>query len=156
MEAIVARRGDLVAVQHDLLSELAGSGRIVDWTLDGSGDVDTITIDCEVAVANEPDFLSVTDLLAVEDVLLIGATSGVIIRGPDGLSSVIALDNTTGQTAVLELATPIPAADVYAGALVSIGRTGQEALRLVVFAVDPQEDFTASLTLVDEAPEIWA
>lgn len=156
VEAIVARRGDLVAVQHDLLSELAGSGRIVDWTLDGSGDVDTITIDCEVAVANEPDFLSVTDLLAVEDVLLIGATSGVIIRGPDGLSSVIALDNTTGQTAVLELATPIPAADVYAGALVSIGRTGQEALRLVVFAVDPQEDFTASLTLVDEAPEIWA
>ncbi len=37
VEAIVARRGDLVGVQHDLLSQFAGSARIVNWTLNGSG-----------------------------------------------------------------------------------------------------------------------
>jgi hypothetical protein len=156
VEAIVARRGDLVAVQHDLLSQYAGSGRITNWTLNGSGQVTSITLDCSVATVNEPEMLSVTNLLAVPDMLDLGKQTGVIIRGPDGPGAVRTLSNATGQTETLTFATPIPAADVYDGALVSIGQTGSEVLRLIVFSVEPREDFTATLTLVDEAPEIWA
>ena len=156
VEAIVARRGDLVAVQHDLLSQLSGSGRIIDWTVDGLGQVTSITLDSEVSVVSEPDMLAVTDLLAVPDMLLLGETSGAVIRGPDGPSPVRLLSNATATTATLQIATPFPAADLYDGALVAVGQTGNEVLRLIVFSVDPREDFTASLTLVDEAPEIWA
>ena len=156
VEAIVARRGDLVAVQHDLLSQYAGSGRITDWTLNGAGQVTSITLDSAVSIVNEPDLLAVSDLLAVPDMLDLGKKTGVIIRSSSGPSPVRALSNATGQTSTLTFATPIPAADVYEGALVAVGPTGSEVLRLIVFSVEPREDFTATLTLVDEAPEIWA
>ncbi len=156
VEAIVARRGDLVGVQHDLLSQYAGSGRITNWTLNGLGQVTSITLDCAVSIVNEPEMLSVTNLLAVPDMLALGTRSGAIIRGPNGPSAVRILTNATGEASTLTLATPIPAAEVYEGALVSIGAAGQEVLRLIVFSVEPREDFTATLTLVDEAPELWA
>lgn len=156
VEAIVARRGDLVAVQHDLLSQYAGAARITDWTLNGSGQVTSITLDSAVAVVNETNMLAVTNLLAVPDMLALGQRSGAVIRGADGPSPVRLLSNATGEAATLTFATPIPAADVYEGALVAIGSSGREVLRLIVFAVEPREDFTATLTLVDEAPEIWA
>lgn len=156
VEAIVARRGDLVGVQHDLLSQYAGFGRITNWTMNGSGQVTAITLDCSITIVNEPNLLAVSDMLAVADLLNLGVQSGAVTRGPDGPSPVRVLTNASGQHSTLTLASPISAADVYDGALVSIGATGQEVLRLIVFSVEPREDFTATMTLVDEAPELWA
>lgn len=155
-EAIVARRGDLVVVQHDMLTSRSGSGRIIDWEFDGSGNVTQITLDSEVDLVNEPDMLSVTDLLAVPDMLALGLTSAAIIRGPSGPSDPLPLTNATGASDVLVLAAPIAAADVYDGALVSVGPSTKELLRLIVFGVEPRADYQATLTLVDEAPAIWA
>jgi hypothetical protein len=154
-EAIVARRGDLVAVQHDLISALSGSGRVVGWTANNAGLVDAVQLDSAVEVINEPAVLAVTDVLAVPDVLKLGLSSGVVIRGASGPATARALSNATGTTDVLQFATPIAATEVFEGALVAVGPRGSETLRLIVFAIEPQEDFTASLTLVDEAPQIW-
>ncbi len=115
----------------------------------------SITLDCAVSITNEPDLLAVTDLLAVSDMLLLGMRSGAS-SAPRTPGTVRVLTNASGEHTTLTLATPIPATDVYEGALVSIGAKGQEVLRLIVFSVEPREDFTATLTLVDEAPELWA
>lgn len=155
-EAIVARRGDLVAVQHDMLSAYGGAARIIGRTLDGSGDVTHLQLDAPVRLPGGPDMLSVADLLQVEDMLQLGATAACIIRGPDGPGDLLPLANAAGVTADLELVTPIPAADAPVGGLVVAGQAGQEILRLIVWSVDPQDDYTSTLTLVDEAPEIWS
>lgn len=154
-QAVVARRGDLVAVQHDMISQWHGAGIVVDLTFDGAGDVTHITLDCDVQISAEPDLLSVPDLLAVSDMLTLGQSSGAIVRGPSGPSAVLPLANATGTTNVLELVTPISAASIYEGALVSVVLSAAEILRLIVFSVDPLDDYQARLTLVDEAPELW-
>lgn len=154
VQAVVARRGDLVAVQHDMISEWHGAGIVLDVTFDGSGDVTHITLDSEVQISAEPDLLDVPDLLAVADMLTLGLSSGAIVRGPSGPSAVLPLANTGGATNLLELVTPIPASSIYEGALVSVVLSAAEILRLIVFSVDPLDDYQARLTLVDEAPEL--
>ena len=53
----------------------------------------------------------------------------------------------------LVLLTAIP---VEPGALFSAGPLGTEVARMIVFSVEPHADLTATLTLVDEAPRLWA
>lgn len=156
VEAIVCRRGSLVGVQHDMLTRLSGSARIIDWQVDGAGEVTHLVLDSEVEVANEDDVLSVVDMLAVEDVLSLGQTTGVAVRGPTGVSDIVRVANASGSTDVLELEDPLPASVVTEGGLVAVGGTGQEYLRLIVFDMQAREDGSVALTLVDEAPQIWA
>ena len=44
-EAIVCRRGSLVGVQHDSLEVQSGSGRVIDITFDGSGNITALVLD---------------------------------------------------------------------------------------------------------------
>lgn len=155
-EAIVCRRGDLVGVTHDTLTRWMGSGRVIDMTFNGSGLVDSIRLDTMVEVVNEPDMHAVADMHAIADMHLVGLTSGAIIRGPDGPAPAVALTNITGQSDVLQLAVPVDPADLPEGALVVVGLRAAETLRLIVFEVAPQADLTATLTLIDEAPELFA
>jgi hypothetical protein len=152
-ENIVCRRGSLVAVQNEALSQHTGAARIVDLTLDGAGMVTAVRLDSEVPVRNEIDLLSVPDLLAVPDMLALGAKTGVMIRR-DGSVTTHAVSNATGDTDTLTFAAPISAVGIGLGALVSVGPLTIEALRLIVFAIEPEPDLTATITFVDEAPGI--
>ena len=154
-EAIVCRRGDLVGVQHDMLTAQAGAGRIVDWEFDGSGDIAAIWLDEAVPVANEPDLHAVADMHAITDMHAIGRKTGAAIRLSDGSVATEELANTTGESARLEFASAISPTGVTEGLLATVGPLGREFMRAVVFAIRPRADFSASLTLVDEAPEIW-
>lgn len=154
-EAIVCRRGDLVGVQHDMLTSRAGGGRVIDIEEDASG-VKAIHLDEEVPVDNDPGVLAVTDWLAVKDVLSLGETSGVALRRTDGTVTVHPIANPAGSASRLEFATPIPSSGIEGGTLAAVGRLGSEYLRLIVFSVMPRPDLEASLTLVDEAAELWA
>lgn len=155
-EALVARRGDMVLVQHDMLTSRSGSGRVSDVAINGAGNVTSITLDCEVDLVNEPDMLTVQNLLAVPDMLALGLTSAAVVRGASGPSNAMPLTNASGSASVLTLATPVALSAVPDGALVAVGPTRQELLRLIIFSVEATEDYTATLTLVDEAPEVWA
>lgn len=156
VEAIVCQRGDLVAVTHDLLSRWMASGRVVAQMLNDAGDVTAIRLDASVDLVNEPNVFAVTDVFAVADVFVLGQTSGVVIRSDDGPAITSALTNATGQADWLTLATPLDPADVPDGALVAVGLSDQVTRRMIVYAIEPQEDLTAALTLVDEAPELFA
>lgn len=153
-EAIVCRRGDLVGIQHDSLDVDSGSGRIIDITFNGAGNLVSVRLDTTVPLRNNGDLLAVTDLLAVPDVLALGAKTGARIRRSTGTSTVHELTGSTGETDLLTFATPISATGIGIGALAATGPLAREMKRLIVFAVDPKEDLTATITGVDEAPGI--
>lgn len=152
-EAIVCRRGDLVGVQHDALELYSGSARVIDITFDGSGDITAIRLDGAVPVRNTGDLLSVTDLLAEPDILSLGAQTGALIRRTTGIT-VHELATATGDTDTLTFATPIDPTGIDLGALVSVGPLASEVKRLIVKDIEPDQDLTATITLVDEAPGI--
>ena len=154
-ESIVARRGDLVGVQHDSLSKMTGTARIQSWNVDGFSDVEKIILDDEIYLVNEPDFLSVSDLLAIEDFLMVGVKTGVLLRR-DGSITIHEVSGSTGMTNELDFSPSIDAAGLYVGGLISTGPLQQETNRMIVFSVIPRSDLTAEITFVDEAKEIFA
>ena len=153
-EAIVCRRGDLVGVQHDSLDRDSGTGRVIDITFDGAGDITGIVLDSTVPLRNNYDMLASPDLLAEPDLLALGAKTGARIRRSDGTSTVHELTGTTGETDSLTFASPIDPTGIAIGALVATGPLAREVKRLIVFAIEPEEDLTATITCVDEAPGV--
>ncbi len=150
-EAIKCRRGSLIQVQHDMLTEFAGSGRIVDVEYDGSGDVTAVTLDNEPPAMTGPgwDDIGVNDWDDL-DMGLIGLGAGVILRG-NGVS----VHACTVSGARIALDTPATLDDLGLDDLAILGPVGQEARRLIVFSMQPRADFVWTITAVDEAPEIW-
>ena len=153
-EAIICRRGDLVAVQHDALEQFSGSARVIDITLDGSGDIIALKLDGAVPVRNSAtDVLGSTDILAEPDILALGRKTGAKIRRAASIT-VHPLGGATGETDTLTFAAPIPAVGIGIGTLVSVGPLTHEARRLIVKDIEPGEDLTATIVMVDEAPGI--
>jgi len=167
-ESLRVRKGDLVAVHHDMLIRQAGTARIKARVLDLSGDITGLVLDSLVPVADEPDMLGVADMLDVADMLLVGASTGITIRRADGSIVVLELSGVTAETATVTFAAPVvdtmvtgsvfdgglvPA--VAEGCLVAVGPLGSETIRCVVQDVNPGRDLTAQITCVDEAPELW-
>jgi hypothetical protein len=68
----------------------------------------------------------------------------------------VGLTNATGQDDWLMLASPQAPADLPDGGLVAVGLIDNATRRMIVYSIEPQEDLTARLTLVDEAPELFA
>ena len=93
---------------------------------------------------------------AVRDVHVLGRTSGAAIRRENGSTTVHALANATGMTDRIEFAAPISGAGIVGGGIATVGLIGQEFARMIVFAIRPKPNLEASLTLVDEAQELWA
>ncbi len=153
-EAIICRRGDLVGVQHDALEVHGGSGRVIDITFNGSGNVTAIKLDCAVPVRTAAtDVLGSADILAEPDVLTLGTKTGAMIRR-GGSITVHALGGTTGETDTLTFASPISPTGIDIGTLVSIGPLSREVRRLIVKDIEPGNDLTATIVMADEAPGI--
>lgn len=167
-EWVVCRRGSMVAVQNDILTHHSASARIKTVNT-SAGNVVSIVLNTEVDVLNSADMTSVTDMLAVTDMLSL-MKMGVTIRRTDGTVSTHALSNVDGTTATLTFAAPF-ADDTWAspspfdggtihevdpGCIVAIGPLDQEYIRLIVTDISPGQDLAARLTMVDEAPELWA
>ena len=169
VESIRCRRGDLVGVQHDILLNRSGYGRITAVTLDGLGDISAITLDHDATIYDNLDMLNETDMQNVADMLMVGVKTGIAVRRTDGSITTHAVSNSAGVTNNLTFSPSIPYATVTGGpfdgptipsidvgCLVAIGDIGAEYVRLLVAGIEPGEDYTAKLTLVDEAPEIWS
>ncbi|MDZ4382796.1 MAG: hypothetical protein U0942_15805 [Parvibaculum sp.] len=162
-EYLAATKGDLVAVQHDVLNRIAGAGRIKSVTLDeDEAFVTAIGLDSEIDIVNEPDMHAVTDMRAVADMRNVGVTTGIAVRRSDGATSVHALSNATGSSAALVLDTPAEAEEIdidgtpvpaiAEGCLVASGPASKEYRRLIVFDIEPDTDLNAEITFIDEAP----
>lgn len=151
-EYILARRGDLVAVQHDMLTSWAGAARVVDVENDGDGGVVAVSLDAALPVASHPFMDGVPNLATEPNLALLGRRSGAAISRGGGVT----VHPISGSDGIrLEFAPPLDPDGLDVGALVSVGPLGTEYLRLIVFGISPKPNLTASVTLVDEAPQLW-
>lgn len=149
-EAIKCRRGSLVGVANDVLSTQYGSGRVADWDLDSSGDITAIYLDNEPPVLTADTFSEITDLSAVDDMSLIGARSGVVLRRSNGTTTTHEIADTSADGR-LDLVTAADATGLDEGNLAAVGPLGQETRRLVVLEMQPRTGLTWTLTAVADA-----
>jgi hypothetical protein len=147
-EAIICRRGSLVGVVHDSLSAEIGFGRVI------AGGPDGVILDDSVPLVFEDHVDDVADFDAVLNVDLLGINSAAVIRRGTGAVDLVPLTGVSGSTATLTFAAPVD--PVSEGDLVSVGPLHRELLRLVVLGITPGDELEATLTLVDEAAELFA
>lgn len=166
-DAIVCRRGSLVAFHHDTLEDLAGAARVVD-VITENGTVTALKLEAPIEVKNEGYWADVTDISAITDISQIGAKTGISIRDANGSVTTHAISNPTGEAGEITLATPIAVAaatpgsgddgevgKITPGILVGYGRLGSEYKRLRVFAIDPTRGaHEYNIICVNEAPEL--
>ena len=153
-EAIVCRKGSLVAVQHDTIGGNSASARIATVWVDEAGDVVALELDTEVPVVTRPGFPDIAAMSAVPDMSLIGARSAALIRRTTGEITLHPITGDDAGTATIEFDTPIDPDGVAPDGLVVVGTRDRHHLRAIVKDMTPKEDFVMSLTLVDEAPEL--
>lgn len=157
VESIVCRRGSLVGVSHDILLKQTAAARIFEIYRNASNLITGMRLDAPIDQYNTNDMHATADMHAVADMRLVGLKSSVAIREDDGTNVIQPLTvaaNTTSD--VITFTTPYDdGLQVQIGNLIIAGTSGKEYKRLIVSEIAPGSDLTATLTLVDEAPEIW-
>jgi hypothetical protein len=127
----VATRGDWVRLSHHVLSDTQWSGRVT------RVDAPLITLDEAVTMETGQTY----------------AIRFLDFDGSDtvGRSVLTTVATVAGETRTLRVTgTAVPAA----GALVQFGVSGEESERALVLDVEPGQDFAATLTLTNAAPQI--
>jgi len=141
-EHLCCERGDLVALQHDVIAVGLGSARVKALTLNGAG-THVLGVTLDTALVFEA-----------------GVAYGLRARRVAGgaqRTDLYALAPLAGEAAQLSFAEPPLLADApAAGDLVACGELGRETLRLLVRDIEPRADLSAVLTLIAEAPEVHA
>lgn len=162
-ESILCQRGDLVAVQHDAIDRVAGFARIRQVVRSGSN-VTALVLDgsilndsggfyTEGADGSSEFYVDSGGAFYVD-----GAEMGLAIRRSDGTVSTHEITAVGTDVTEITFASPVsdPDGTIVAGAHVTAGRLGREYRRLIVTDIRPGRDAAATLTLVDEAPELWS
>ncbi len=156
-EAIVCRRGDLVAVQHDVIAAHAGYARIKEIvTL--SGDVTGLVLDGTIPVPDEDAFSAAASALSSYSSAFETPRTGVAIRCLDGTLLTAEITALSTASSIIEFVTPFtdPGLSVLApDCLVVSGPLGSEYSRLKVLDINYRKGLTAEIVFVPEAPEIW-
>ncbi len=133
VEHMVCTRGDLVRVSHDVPMWGTGDGRIQDRE-------------------------SSTVLTLSNSVYLEAGTQYTIrIRSASGTSvtRTVAAPSADGYTRSVTLTTSVTADEADAGDLFMLGEIGSESMELLVQEIEPGDNMSARLTLVDYAPDIF-
>jgi hypothetical protein len=168
-EALRCRKGSLVGVNHDILAKHKGSGRIVETVVNGSNEITDIVLDSDINVINNEYMNEIANLSATDNLPDTGVKTAFSVVRTNGQISVHPVSNSNGKTNVLTLETPVADSltagsffdkgnipEIATGCLVVVGDVEKQYKRMIVTEIESGPDMTASLTLVDEAPEIWS
>lgn len=134
IENIICTRGDPVRILNDVILVGQCAGRVVARSLDPDKKATAIIIDEQAAIEA-------------------GKTYAIRIRRNDNTQAVVPVTNNAGLYNELELEYPVDRVNV--GDLILFGESGKESIDARILSINPQNDFTASLTLVDAAFDIW-
>jgi hypothetical protein len=157
VEAIVCQRGDLIGVQHDILTTRAGFARIVEVVKSGSN-ITGLKLDGSVPVDTETGLFSKAHLFTETALFAAGANTGIAIRLKNGAGALIKQITASVNDEVVDITFSTPFADpgtIDRDCLCNVGALGSEEKRLIVTAITYKNDLTATLTMVDEAPELF-
>ena len=138
IEALVSKRGDIVGLSHDLRAANLWFGLVV-RVLTSGANVTGIILNAKALLSQgSPPYGAVLRYM----------NGQVVIKGIIGSAD---SDNIMFQTPFT-----IPAGNVLRkGCLVSIGPFSQETTRCRITNITYKDEFTATVSLVDEAPQIY-
>lgn len=136
-EHLVCVRGDLVLITHDVPMFGLAFGRISRLVLDGGGNLVGLELDERVTMDAADSY-------------------SVRVRRQDGTSWVRGVATVEGIATSLALSGPVVPGEPWpaVGDLFAFGRTGQESRECIIRAIEPGDDLSAKLVLVDAAPAI--
>jgi hypothetical protein len=145
IEGVVCSVGDLVSVVSDLFDDKSHGARIRS-ALNST----TLVLDQSIPATAASDW---ADTPSVANLFTVGERSLAFVSTEAGVEqrTITAMD---GNVIVLDSA--LTDTDNLAGAHVSITNLTNASHRCFVTSIQRQNDETAILTLVDEAPEIWS
>lgn len=152
-------KGSLVVLAHDTISRHYDGARVVSVQTSGAN-VTGLTVDVPlrlslIGMVISPDGDEV--LSPSGDPVISGDyPAGVVIQLKDGTTLTKQIVEVS-DTSVVTFTTPftIPAASILeAECLVVVGPFSSVEKRMLVLGVQPQNEYTAALTLVDEAPNV--
>ncbi|MDG4603754.1 MAG: host specificity factor TipJ family phage tail protein [Defluviicoccus sp.] len=134
-EHLACERGDLVALQHDVIAVGLGSARIVGVSDDGSRAL-TVSLDTP---------------MPMEAAKAYGFRARRVVAGAMR-TDLYAIETQAGPQATLAFSDPPPLTDApAAGDLISFGEWERESIRVLVRDIEPRADLSARLTLIAEA-----
>lgn len=158
IEHLMARRGDLVLLSHDTLGKRYGFARVLSVTKSGAN-ITGVVLDQGIEIpAGAADLFSVSSLFSIgvtNDLFQNYTAVSASIRHSTGSAITYPVSNPAGGAT---LAFETPFADpgtILPGCVVAVGARGMAARRCLVFDVTRNDLETATVTLVDEAPEIY-
>ena len=138
-EQLACERGDLVALQHDVIATGLASARIAATSEDAAGNVTDVTLDAPVT-------------------MLTGKSYGLRVRRVIAgamRTDLYPLRTIAGFSPRLFFTNPPALIDApAAGDLCAFGELGRETLRVLVRDIEPGENLSAKLTLIAEAPGV--
>lgn len=164
LEALVCQRGSLVGVQYDTIAQFAGFSRIKSVIRD-DGDQTLITgaiLEGKIPTPTGGWFAETDTFFASADRFFAEPRAGVAIRCRDGSIEVAEVEVSEDETDEITFSEPIEDPDpvdeprMKRGTMLASGPLGEEYRRMLVLDINRKKDLTASLTFVDEAPELFA
>lgn len=158
LKHLSCRRGSLVGLQHDTLVRQAGWARI-SQAISSGGILAGFILDQSVPTPSEDMWSNVAAMWSNYNSMWSAPRFGMAIERRDGSVSVheIALD-PGGESNVVLLKNAImdPGRDLIdADCMIATGPLARVQKRVLVQNIEPAEDFTAAMTFVDEAPELF-
>lgn len=139
IEHLVATRGDLVRINHDVLLAGLAFGRVKAVTGDGGAPEQavSVTLDQSCPMAE-------------------GTSYAIRVRKADGTQRLDPVVTVAGEHFTLTYETPFDLADAPgAGDLFGFGQLGLETVEQLITNIEPGGDLSARLSLVDYAPAIY-
>jgi hypothetical protein len=133
IEHLICQRGDRVKITHDVPMWGTASGRI-------------------------KEYVNSTNLILSEPIPMDnGVQYGIRIRLDDGssITRTIAAKSVSGLYSDITLTAGVNSSQGAAGNLFMVGTLNAESVDCLVLSVEPQENMTARLTLVDYAPAVY-
>ena len=159
-EHLVAMKGDLVGLSHDILSYVFGAGRIAAFTTEtGSPDdlLRSVTLNTDV---EEIPAWDVAGLFEVPDIFLVGdmfnlsaPELGLQVRLADNTIAMLPVASVDGATITLDGDVPVPAG-FGRTLLAAAGPRTRIVRRVLITNITPRRDHFARIEAVDEAPAI--
>jgi hypothetical protein len=148
LDHLLVKRGHLVGVAHDMLTNSYGSGRLVSFTRSGSN-LTSLTLDTDMLDAppdNYESLFDVENVFTLSDFFTLARGAfGARVRLKDGSTTVVPIASVDGKTLNVEGAFAVPNG-LETTSLVALGPRGREVHRVVVGDIGKESDRQALIT----------